>query len=103
MSTWTAPGVAAPWPSLLLSEDIPEARISAFGYDADVVNLLRPAGQNRIRYHARSLLKGIADMWLDTGIVCFWERRNGAQLICFRKSYQYFLSRTVWEGWSAKT
>ncbi|MCJ1231793.1 hypothetical protein MMC12_008472 [Toensbergia leucococca] len=68
LSTWTAPGATAPWPSLLLADDIPDARISAFGYDADVVNLLGPAGQNRIRHHARNLLRGMADMWLDTGV-----------------------------------
>ena len=76
LSTWTAPGATAPWPSLLLSDDIPDARISAFGYDADVVNLLGPAGQNRIRHHARNLLRGIADMWLDTGVVSLSEQRS---------------------------
>ena len=73
LSTWTAPGAPAPWPSLLLSKDIPDARISAFGYDADVARLLGPAGQNRIRHHARNLLSGIADMWLDTGVVSLSE------------------------------
>ncbi|KAL9041630.1 MAG: hypothetical protein Q9214_004041, partial [Letrouitia sp. 1 TL-2023] len=68
LSTWTAPGSTAAWPSLLLSDDIPDARISAFGYDADVVNLLGSAGQNRIKHHARNLLRGITDMWLDTGV-----------------------------------
>ena len=60
LSTWTAPGATAPWPSLLLADDIPDARISAFGYDADVVNLLGPAGQIRIRLHARNLIRGMA-------------------------------------------
>ena len=67
--TWTASGAAAPWLYLLLPDDISDTRISAFGYDADVLSLLGPAGQNRIRYHARNLLRGIADMWLDTGVV----------------------------------
>ncbi|MCJ1277339.1 hypothetical protein MMC21_005151 [Puttea exsequens] len=40
LSTWTASGATAAWPYLLLPDDIPDARISAFGYDADVVNLL---------------------------------------------------------------
>ena len=65
LSTWTASCAEAAWPSLLLPKDIPDARISVFGYDADVVNLLGPAGQNRIRHHARNLLSGIADMWLE--------------------------------------
>ncbi|MCJ1436742.1 hypothetical protein MMC27_006124, partial [Xylographa pallens] len=61
LSTWTAPGAAAPWPQILLADDIPDARISAFGYDADVVNLLGPIGQNRIRHHAMNLFRTIAD------------------------------------------
>ena len=76
LSTWTAPGASAPWPSLLLPDDIPDARISTFGYDADVLNLLGSAGQNRIRHHARNLLRGIADMWLDTEVVSSSEQRN---------------------------
>ncbi|KAL9628899.1 MAG: hypothetical protein Q9164_007109, partial [Protoblastenia rupestris] len=73
LSTWTTSGATAAWPRLLLPDDIPDARISAFGYDADVLNLLGPAGQNRIRHHARNLLGGIADMWLDTGVVSLSE------------------------------
>ena len=69
LSTWTVSGATDAWPCALLPDDIPDARISAFGYDADVVNMLGPAGQNRIRHHARNLLSGIADMWLDTGVV----------------------------------
>ena len=78
LSTWTAPGATTPWPSLLLSDDMPDARISAFGYDANVVNLLGPAGQNRIRDHASNLLRGIADMWLETGVVRLSGQRDYA-------------------------
>ena len=76
LSTWTAPGAPGPWPSLLLSDDIPNARISAFGYDADVVNFLKPAGQNKIRHNARNLLRGIADMWLETRLVSLSDTRD---------------------------
>ena len=69
LSTWTAVGATVPWPSLLLPKDIPEARISAFGYDADVTKLLGQAGQNTIRQHAKSLLAGLADIRFETGIV----------------------------------
>lgn len=58
-----------PWPKLFLSQDIPEARISAFGYDADVVKFLGQAGQNKVRQHAVNLLAGLADMRFDTGFV----------------------------------
>jgi hypothetical protein len=69
MTTWTAEGAKAPWPELLLSEDIPEARISAFGYDADVVKFLGQAGQNKIRQHANNLLSDLADMRFDSDTV----------------------------------
>ncbi|KAI9772504.1 MAG: hypothetical protein M1840_000709 [Geoglossum simile] len=67
VSTWTAERANASWPKLLLSEDIPEARISAFGYDADVVKFLGQAGQHKIRQHAINLLAGLADMRFETG------------------------------------
>lgn len=76
LSTWTVPGATAPWPSLLLADDIPDARISAFSYDTNIVNLLGLARQNRIRYHARNLLRGMADIWLDTGVVSLSEQRD---------------------------
>jgi alpha-beta hydrolase superfamily lysophospholipase len=31
-----------------------------FGYDADVVNFLKPAGQNTVRSHARNLVGDLA-------------------------------------------
>ena len=52
---WTAEGATAPRPQLLLSKDIPNAQISAFGYDADVVNLLAQTLQNIIWDHATDL------------------------------------------------
>ena len=80
LSTWTASGATAAWPSLLLADDIPDARISAFGYDADMVHLLGAVGQNRIRHHARDLLGGIADMWLETGTVSLLEKMDSTRL-----------------------
>jgi hypothetical protein len=60
--TWTEKSAAQPWPGLLLPKDIPEARISTFGYDADVAKFLGTASQNRIRDHGRNLLADIADL-----------------------------------------
>ena len=37
-STWTVKGAAAGWPESLLPNDLPQARIILYGYDADVVN-----------------------------------------------------------------
>ncbi|KAH0429465.1 hypothetical protein CcaCcLH18_08385 [Colletotrichum camelliae] len=39
-----------------LKDDIPDARILTFGYDADVVNWWEPASNNRIGNHAENLL-----------------------------------------------
>ncbi|KAK2770149.1 hypothetical protein CKAH01_04492 [Colletotrichum kahawae] len=44
------------WPSDFLKDDIPDARILTFGYDADVVNWWEPASNNRIGNHAENLL-----------------------------------------------
>jgi protein SERAC1 len=49
-----------PWPEELLSQDIPDARIITYGYDADVVHWTRPAGQNTVREHARNLVNDLA-------------------------------------------
>ncbi|RDW84011.1 uncharacterized protein DSM5745_04337 [Aspergillus mulundensis] len=48
------------WPVHLLAQDLPKARISAFGYDADVVNMWNPASQNNLRHHATNLLNDLA-------------------------------------------
>ncbi|KAL8913270.1 MAG: hypothetical protein Q9171_001917 [Xanthocarpia ochracea] len=37
--TWTAPGATEPWPKVLLPQDIPNARIITYGYDADATFL----------------------------------------------------------------
>jgi protein SERAC1 len=49
-----------PWPEELLSQDIPDARIITYGYDADVVHWTRPASQNTVREHARNLVNDLA-------------------------------------------
>lgn len=50
------------WPELFLKDDIPNARILTFGYDANVVNLLSAASQNRVRDHASSLNATLSDL-----------------------------------------
>lgn len=69
-TTWTAEGETTSWPEKFLSKDIPTARISAFGYDADVVKLLGQTSQNSIGQHARNLLGDLADMRFDSHTVC---------------------------------
>jgi hypothetical protein len=54
--TWYHEAANTHWPRELLKEDIPDARILAFGYDADVTNWYKAASVNRIGNHAESLL-----------------------------------------------
>ena len=78
--------MTAPWPKLLLSKDIPEARISAFGYDADVVKFLGQAGQNKIGQHATNLLADLADMRFVAGFVrTVVARRNTAEVLIYHR------------------
>lgn len=48
------------WPVHLLSQDIPNARILSFGYDADVGKFLGPVGQNTLEDHASDLVNDLA-------------------------------------------
>ncbi|KFZ07221.1 hypothetical protein V501_06676 [Pseudogymnoascus sp. VKM F-4519 (FW-2642)] len=63
--TWTATGEDEPWPKSLLSKDLPSARIISYGYDADVANLTRVAGQNTVREHARNLINDLTALRRD--------------------------------------
>jgi len=67
--TWTATGADEPWPKSLLGKDIERARIITYGYDADVVHLTRPAGQNTVREHAQNLVNDLASLRRDSRIV----------------------------------
>ncbi|CAD6593296.1 MAG: hypothetical protein ASARMPREDX12_007021 [Alectoria sarmentosa] len=64
--TWLADGAALPWPQELLSKKIPEARLLTYGYNADVVYFIKPAGQNTVREHARNLTGDLTDLRLRT-------------------------------------
>ncbi|OCK72963.1 hypothetical protein K432DRAFT_365414 [Lepidopterella palustris CBS 459.81] len=66
VSTWAAEGAAQPWPQSFLAKDIPTARISAFGYDADVVKVFGQAGQNKLRQHASNLVACVADLQFES-------------------------------------
>ncbi|KAI9676686.1 MAG: hypothetical protein M1829_003005 [Trizodia sp. TS-e1964] len=84
-TTWTADGEDASWPEKLLAKDIPEARILAFGYDADVVKLLGQASQNTLAQHARNLLGDLADTRFDTnttGLPIIFVVHSLGGLIC---------------------
>jgi pimeloyl-ACP methyl ester carboxylesterase len=55
-NTWFDEDRRTHWPSQLLKEDIPDARILSFGYDADVVRWFSATSVNRIGNHAEALL-----------------------------------------------
>jgi hypothetical protein len=60
------------WPSDLLKNDIPNARISLFGYDAKVASFWGGASQNRLSNHAEDLLGCLTGLREDTST----ENRN---------------------------
>ena len=67
-STWAvkSEGKYVYWPFDLLSKDIPNARIVAWGYDADVTKFgVGPVGQNNIGDHAGALVRDIAAIRVD--------------------------------------
>lgn len=59
--TWTGEGALASWPQALLPNRIPQARILSFGYDAYVTGLLEVVSENRIRNHAKTFLRELAN------------------------------------------
>lgn len=67
--TWLHKPTDLHWPTDLLSKDIDDARILAFGYDADVVNFWNPVSQNRISNHAGNLLGDLSNLREETGSV----------------------------------
>lgn len=61
-NTWTDKGTGVFWPEALLKNDVPEARIITFGYDADVVHFWSMASQNRIGNHAQNLVNVLSQL-----------------------------------------
>lgn len=59
------------WPSDLLPNDVQDARILAFGYDADVVNIWdrNPASRSRVQNHAENLLGALIGVREETNSV----------------------------------
>lgn len=46
----------------MLAQDLPQARIITYGYDADVVHLTREAGLNTVRDHATNLILDLSNL-----------------------------------------
>ncbi|KAL9090850.1 MAG: hypothetical protein Q9165_005058 [Trypethelium subeluteriae] len=58
--TWTAKTASKPWPQALLPSKIRDARILAFGYDANVMDWRGLVSKNTIGNHATNLLTTLA-------------------------------------------
>ena len=56
LNTWLEKESNVHWPTDLLKDDVDNARILAFGYDADVTKAFGPVSQNKISDHAQNLL-----------------------------------------------
>ena len=69
-STWTAKGAAACWPEVFLPNDLPDARIITYGYDADVVNFWSMASQNTVGDHGQKFLTSLTNLRDSTETVC---------------------------------
>ena len=59
-TTWTHKQTKTFWPQTLLGRDLANARILTFGYDADIIGVLKTAGSNTLRDHGKSLANDLA-------------------------------------------
>lgn len=67
--TWFDSNSGVHWPSTLLPQDIPDARIFCFGYDADVTSFWGHASRNRLMEHAKALMGDIVREREETNTV----------------------------------
>jgi hypothetical protein len=59
-NTWTEKKGKILWAERLLPTDLPQARIFTFGYDADVVRVLKTTSSNIVRDHGKALANDVA-------------------------------------------
>jgi hypothetical protein len=59
-TTWTHKQTKTFWPQTLLGRDLANARILTFGYDADIIGVLKTAGSNTLRDHGKSFANDLA-------------------------------------------
>lgn len=58
-TTWLHKETKIYWPSALLKQDIPDARILSFGYDADFIGFWNPVSNSRLSNHAENMVGGL--------------------------------------------
>lgn len=70
--TWFHEPSGIHWPGDLLKEDLPDARVMTFGYDADVAHLVKHAALESISGYSNDLLASLAGI------------RQGVEVSCYR-------------------
>lgn len=65
-TTWTHKKSGVLWSRDLLPTVFPQTRIITFGYDADVVGLLKTAGSGTLRGHGSALVNDLGTRRSDT-------------------------------------
>jgi hypothetical protein len=68
--TWLEEKSGTYWPKALLCQDVPDARVMSYGYDASVTKLVGPVSQNRLADHAENLLGDLANVRDKDESVC---------------------------------
>lgn len=66
MKTWSKDGVF--WPRDLLKDDLKNARVITWGYDANIANAFSYASKESLFGHSNTLLSDLADLRRD--VVC---------------------------------
>lgn len=66
-NTWVHKDTGVHWPSELLRQDMQNARILSFDYDADIVNIWNPASNSRLSNHAENMVGGLVRKREKTG------------------------------------
>ena len=58
-NTWLHKDTNVYWPGELLKQDIPDARILSFGYDADIVKIWNTASKSKLSNYAENMVGGL--------------------------------------------
>lgn len=97
--TWLENTTQTYWPKDLPSHDVPDARIMAFGYNADVTKILGAVSQSNLRDHATTLLAELAAVRDETNSVGYSYLGQRITYGNVRSIERLCLSYTVLEDW----
>lgn len=100
-TTWTHKQTKNFWPQTLLPQDLPNARIFTFGYDADIIGTLEAAGSSTLRDHGKSLANDLALRRMKSrsvGETTFLDYSYSSDQTTNRINVLSYLSRMALEG-----